>query len=290
MAKTRANAKTTRPPSPGAQAAAAIVFNVGLALFVGGVGWYLVSGPAISWAAHWARVALCCAGLATAVPAWIAGSPLATSAKGIIAALAVSGVLGLSWWVEHNFAADDQVLQPWRRVENRLVHDGLGLSVPVLPSWRVNPQPEIVKSGGAPQKGRTRLWYGEVANFLMMVHERPGLGEARIGTTLIIRGGPDTYGSLHQATATACGDERRFAEQPGAKILSSTRVRDLHGMDVLMFEGSDAQGCTWHEVFFRSGSYLLNLEMRVTDSADREQVIQFLNSIRVSGRATELNE
>jgi hypothetical protein len=290
MAKRRANAKTTRPQSPGSQVAAAFVFNFGLALFAAGAGWYLVAGPAISWSAHWWRVALCSVGLAIAGPGWITGSRLATSTKVLIAALVVVAVLGLTWAAERDFSADDQVLKPWRREGNHLVHDGLGLSVAFLPGWKINLQPKISDAVDSRETDRTRLWFGEEAVFLAMAHERPGPGEAHIGSSLMIRGGPETFGSLHQALVVAHNAERVFAEQPGATILSTTRIRDLHGMEVLMFEGSDPQGATWHHVFFRSGSYLLHLTICVADAADRGPIVGFLNSIRVNGRDTTLND
>jgi hypothetical protein len=268
----------------------AVAFNLGLAMFVVGCGWYLVSGPSTSWAAHWARVGLCSAGLAVAGPAWIAGLHFSTSAKLLFAACLVSGVVGLTWSAERDFFADDQVLQPWRREGNRLVHDGLGLSVALLPGWNVNPQPVIANAAGDIEKGRTRLWFGESAVFLMMAHEQPVKDKSQIGSSLIIRGGPETFGSYRDAMARAHDAEEEFGRQEGAKILSPTRVQVIHGMDVLMFEGSNAQEATFHQVFFRSGSYLLHLEMWVVDRADRAEVMHFLNSIEVNGRNTDLLE
>ena len=136
----------------------------------------------------------------------------------------------------------------------------------------------------------TRLWFGEEAVFLIMVHERPGPGEARIGSSLMIRGGPETFGSLHSALAVAQNAERDFAGLQGAKILSTTQTHNLHGMQVLIFEGSDPQGALWQHVFFRSGSYLLHLMICVTDAADRGSIMEFLNSIEVNGRAAALDE
>lgn len=102
--------------------------------------------------------------------------------------------------------------------------------------------------------------------------------------------GPETYGSFHQALGLALGAEHEFAKQEGAKIKSPTRVRNLHGMEVLMFEGSNGQGATSHVLFFRSGSYLLTVVIWVVAEADREQIVHFLNSIRVNGRDTALND
>ncbi len=133
------------------------------------------------------------AGLAVAVPAWIAGSSLATSAKVITAALAVSGVLGLDLSVERDFLrrrsgsptlAEEETSCPGRtRTFGR-------------PAARLERQPQPTSSeAGAPKQGRTRLWFGEQAAFSSW-RRTARSGEDRIGSSLIIGGGPETYASF----------------------------------------------------------------------------------------------
>ena len=91
------------------------------------------------------------------------------------------------------------------------------LSVELLPGWGVNPQPEIVESDAPGGEGRTRLWFGEQAIFLMMVRERPGVGEARIGSSLVIHGGPESCGSFNQVTVAALRRRAKVRRTTGGK-------------------------------------------------------------------------
>jgi len=287
MAKRRSESKADGPEKNWLHTAAAFTFNIGLAVFIAAGAWYLCAGPASSSTAFWSQLILAAGGLAIAGPAWVVGSPLSPSSKWLTAILIFAGVFGVAWMSAREFEAETSVLEPWRIDGDRLVHDGLGLSLAIPPGWEVDWDPQIVKGSGTPASQSSRLWYGQKAVFLHLRHRKtPDKPES----TLILQGGSGTFSSFQQSLIQVLEGEQSFAAEPGARIRAHTRLSELNGMPVLMFEADDARGVTCSEIYFRSGSYLLNLVVMVADTADQGPLNECVNSVRVTGRANELTD
>ncbi len=261
--------------------AAAAAFNLGLLLFVVWAAWDFLGPPSSSSTVYWWKLGLWTAGLAIAGPAWVAGSSFPTSWKVLMSAGWLAVVLSGAWSAESEFEADALVLQPWRVEGNRLIDDGLGLSVVPLPRWGIRKTVEIIGNGEASDGHRDRLCLGEKAIFLRL---KRGKGDGSNYSFIIVEGGPQRLRSFKGAVSYVRARQAAFAREPGVKITGPLQTGQIGGAEALQITWEDARGKRWTRIFFRSGSYLLTLTVKIADEADRRPINDFLKSIRVTGR------
>jgi hypothetical protein len=287
MAKNRSHEKVAPQPSARFEIAAALTFHLGLGLFCAAEAWTLLSAPSSSISEYWLKFGLRVAGLAIAGIGWISGSRLAPTEKMLVSLLIIATLGGMTWIEKLEFDADDSILEPWHPEGNRLVHDGLGLSVTPPAGWWVDSRPEILKGTADPTSRGKRLWRGESAKFLRMAHKQ---GSSSATSTIALVGGPAAYASLSDAVHAISVHANEYSARPGVKNVTQPQLMQLDGAGALVFAFRNGNGCTSHEVVFRSGSHILTLAVDVFDETDRDQINEFLRSIRITGRQTDFNE
>jgi hypothetical protein len=267
----------------------ALVFNLGLALFVVTGFWYLLSGWPTSWSGYWWMSCLCFGGLATAGLAWTADSGLSLTYKlflgGSLLVLLVFTLPG-----RDEFEADELALRPWRVEGNRLVNDGLGVSFSALRGWQMHLQPMVQVSGKAVEPLNRKLAYGESAVYLELKHQVDAKGANNQAGTAVIQGSPYSYRSLGQVVEGVRQIEAKFIAESGMQQVLSTRLTELRGIPVLMADFAAPSGLRSHHVFFRNGSQFLWLALTEANEADRLQLEEFVNSMQVTRRPNNFDD
>jgi hypothetical protein len=258
----------------------AIAFNLGMAMFVIGASWDLLS-PSTSDAVFWWKVGLWSLGLAIAGPSWIVGSSLSAFTKFALSSVFVGAIVIAARTAMLQHEIQSSLLQPWRIESNRLVHDGLGMSVAALPGWTCNLQPRLIRNPASGIGPSTHLGTGELAVFLQLTHAQDR--SANFPSTILLEGGPEPMDD-RSLVQFALGREKMNAQRPGATLLQSTQEGKIDGVPSLMFAYEAPDGRRWQEVVFHSGPCTLTLFSNAASDADLQEIIEFVNSVRIQGR------
>lgn len=276
MSKRRSTSEAIPERSTRFDLTLAVAFNLGMAMFVAGTSWDLVS-PSTSDAFYWWKHALSSLGLVIAGPAWVAGSNLSASVKYLLSAAIVGAILFTGAAAKVEYDVQESLLQPWRVEANRVVHDGLGVSIAALPGWSYNLQPRPLRDSGSSASRSTGLAMGEVAVFLQLTHKPGGSGNA--ASAIVLEGGPSLLDD-QSLVQFALLREQMTAQRPNATILQHVQEGQLDGVPSLTYAYEDPDGRHLQEVIFRCGSCLLTLFTTAASDEDLKQVNEFLQSIR----------
>lgn len=282
MSKRRSTSETTPERSTRFDLTLAIAFNLGMAMFVVGTSWDLVS-PSTSDAFYWWKHSLSSLGLVIAGPAWVAGSNLSASVKYLLSAAVVGAILFTTSAAKVEYEVQESLLQPWRVEANRVVHDGLGVSIAALPGWSYNLQPRPLRDRDSSTSRSTGLAMGEVAVFLQLTHTPNGSGNA--ASVIVLEGGPKLLDD-QSVEEFALLREQMTAHRPNATILQHVHEGQLDGVPSLTFAYVDPNGRHLQEVIFRRGPCLLTLFTTAASEEDLKQVNEFRQSIHFIDRGT----
>ncbi len=233
--------------------------------------------PSTSDAFYWWKHSLSSLGLVIAGPAWVAGSNLSASVKYLLSAAVVGAIIFTASAAKVEYDVQESLLQPWRVEANRVVHDGLGVSIAALPGWSYNLQPRPLRDRGSSASRSTRLAMGEVAVFLQLTHKPNGSGNA--ASAIVLEGGPKLLDD-QSFEEFALLREQMTAHRPNATILQHVHEGQLDGVPSLTYAYEDPNGRHLQEVLFRRGSCLLTLFTTAASEEDLKQVNQFRQSIR----------
>jgi hypothetical protein len=274
--KRRATAESKPERSTRLDLNLAVAFNLGMAMFVAGTAWDLVS-PSTADAFYWWKHALSSLGLVIAGPAWVAGSNLSVSVKCLLSAAVVGAVIFTSAANKAEYEVQESLLQPWRVEANRVIHDGLGISTAALPGWSYNKQPRPLRDRGSSASGSTSLAMGDVAVFLQLTHKPNGSANAASG--IVLQGEVQLLDD-QSFEEFALLREQMTARRPNATILQHVHEGKLDGVPSLTYAYQDPNGRQLQEVIFRRGSCVLTLFTTAASEEDSKRINEFLQSIR----------
>lgn len=294
------NAKSASPSSPRNDHLWAILFNVGMALFLFAECWYHIDWPSRTATENAVKIFAIWSGLLLAGFAWLASSEIKFWQKVLNFALLFAITSSLSIEASREFNTDLELLKPGRIENGRFVHDSLGISFDVLPNWETNLQPvasQRVAERGSNSKSRStvdqRLHIGQPAVFFRMrssvAEQRSGLGDP--STVVQLMGGPIYFRSLPNVVAKILDIQQSYTRRPTVEMRRPVHFFQIGPLDVAEFEYWDKeQNVISRHVFVRSGPNLLDLSCKTNREEELARFDQIVRSIVITRRPTGFND
>ena len=278
-------------PTASGRVFVALLFNLGIGLFLLDGLWQLLHGPFTTTFEHRINGALFYSGLGIAGVIWVVSSGAAAMAKGVLALAIVSGTIFAYFESVRRFDAGDLTLRMGVIKNGRVIFDGIGLSFEIPSGWRVELQPFVASSPS--NEGAVshppRLFYGETAVFFRGRPSSPS-GSDSASVMIQLEGSPFVFRSLSTSLSSVCHIEASYATKSDVRIISPTRFYQLGNLDIAEFVSiDDTSNLISRHVFTRSGEIRLYFLLVANDEKSAMGFSQFIRSIRIHGRQTRFN-
>ena len=202
-------------------------------------------------------------------------------------------LLAFGFWAAVNsartFDNSIQVLVPAKIRDGRVVHEGLGLSYALFPGCQVDLQPQVKRNQAQLARGKPtaplRLQLEEIARLtrIVLAPRSPQNPDSMMVIQLDVV--YDRPRGLNAFIRRVRDFEKSLVSRPKMRVIRPTHRSRIAGLDAVEFEYfNDQQKRIYRQVQLRMGQFILNFSLHFVEEADRPQVDEFLNSIRLNSR------
>jgi len=270
------------PDSTGS-AGTALALQLCLLLLLAALFWNLLGPePQTAWT-HRLRLAALILAACFSCGLWTVGWPRTLPFKLAIIAACLAATLSAGIASIRNFDAAGRILARAHAKQGRIVHDGIGLSYPLMPDFQFNLEPKITRSLSkrVGTESFPRLQLGEVAVVCEMI-ESTSSKETHGPAWIMLEVQRGRIADLNTFVRDVRREELKWAEFPNFEIIRPTHLARIAGIDMVEFEFvKEPQHLIARQVYLRTDTCVMHFLLNTEVESDRPRFDEFLNSIRL---------